>query len=178
MNKKTSHALFHSFCVRPDIRFEAQDENEEVILVLRAHPFTQIFWIINAFIMFLILFLLNVVLSMFFNSTQILFFNFFILAIIFSYLWFNFLSWYFNVGIITNHRVVDVDFSSIIYKEVTYANLGKIEDVSSKSAGFFSSIFNYGNIFIQTAGTEVNVEFFNVPRASEVAKIVNQLIHS
>jgi hypothetical protein len=72
--------------------------------------------------------------------------------------------------------VIDIDLHSILYKEVTMAVLGKIEDVTSKSGGFFSSIFNYGNVFVQTAGTEANVEFINIPRPSEVTKIINSLL--
>ena len=89
----------------------------------------------------------------------------------------NFLSWYFNVGIGTNHRVIDIDFHSLLYKEVTIALLEKVEDVTSKTSGFFSAIFNYGNVFLQTAGTEANIEFMNIPRPALIVKIVNQLVH-
>lgn len=95
---------------------------------------------------------------------------------ILSYIWFNFISWYFNVGIITNERIIDVDFHAVIYKEVTETILPKVEDVTAKSGGFFSAIFNYGNVFVQTAGTEANIEFHNVPKPAEVTKIINDLV--
>jgi hypothetical protein len=56
------------------------------------------------------------------------------------------------------------------------AVINKIEDVTSKSGGFFSSVFDYGNVFVQTAGTEANVEFMNIPKPSEVVKIINSLL--
>ncbi len=50
-----------------------------------------------------------------------------------------------------------------------------MEDVTAKSGGFFASIFNFGNVFVQTAGTEVNLEFHNIPRPAEVTRIINSL---
>lgn len=173
----SSHQVLHAFCVRPEISFEAQGDNEEVILVVRAHPITQLYWIINGFLFLIMLLGINYFIPHFLQSAQILFLNAMIISGIFTYLWINILSWYFNVGIITNQRVIDVDLSSIIYREVTYTNLGKIEDVTSKGGGFIASYFNYGNVFIQTAGTEVNIEFIDIPHPADVAKLVNQLMN-
>lgn len=172
---KPSHHLLHAFCIRPADRFETQHPEETVILVLRAHPFTQIPWIVNSFILFVILIILNFFLPSVFNTSQIIFGNVFGFACIFAYIWFNFLSWFFNVGIVTNERIIDVDFHSVIYKEVTEALLKKVEDVTVRSGGFFSSLFNYGHIFVQTAGTEANVEFYNVPQPAEATKIISDL---
>lgn len=176
-NIKESHRAFHSFCLRPKIRFDGQNKKEEVILILRAHPITQIYWVINGFILFTILILLNFILPTFLDYYRVLFFDIFGLMITFAYVWFNFLGWFFNVGMVTTERVIDIDFNNVIYKEVTIAMLRKIEDVTSKSGGFFSSIFDYGNVFVQTAGTEANIEFMEVPAPSQVAKIINQLLN-
>lgn len=80
------------------------------------------------------------------------------------------------MGIVTDRQIVDIDFNVIVYKEVTYTLLAHVEDVSSKSGGFFSSFFNYGNIFVQTAGSEINTEFLNIPYPQEASKIINELV--
>ncbi|MBI4226132.1 PH domain-containing protein [Candidatus Roizmanbacteria bacterium] len=175
-NLQPSHSFLHAFCVKPAYRFETQHPSEQVILVLRAHPITQLPWVINSFILLIILFFLNFLFLNFLSTSQTVFANFFGLAVIFAYIWFNFLSWFFNVGIITNERIIDIDFHAVIYKEVTETQLSKVEDVTAKSGGFFASVFNYGNVFVQTAGTEVNIEFINVPKPSDVTKIINSLI--
>lgn len=175
-NTNKDHQLLHAYCVYPDVRFETQAPAEEVILVLRAHPITQIAWVINTFILFILLFVLNFILPSFFNFRQILFINIFGIVIILSYAWFNFLNWFFNLGIITNQRVVDIDFHSIIYKEVTATRLDRIEDITSKTGGYFESFFDFGNVFVQTAGTLPNIEFLNVPHPSRVVEVINGLI--
>jgi len=171
-----SHKLFHSFCISPSTKFEGQNNDEIVILRLRAHPVTQIYWLINTVIITLTVILLNFLLPNFLEINQIIFFNLFAIGIIFAYFWFNLIGWFFNVGIVTNERIIDIDLSSVLYKEVTMALLKKVEDVTSKSGGFFSAVFDYGNLFVQTAGTEANVEFINIPKPAEAAKIINELL--
>ena len=171
-----NHKLFHSFCLYPEVKFETQENKEEVILVLRAHPITQIYWFLNGLFFIFILFLLNYFFPSFFNDAQIFFLNVLAIVFILSYLWLNFLNWFFNVGIVSNKRIIDIDFHGIIYKEVTVAQLNKIEDITSKGGGYFQSFFDYGDVFIQTAGTEANIEFKNVPYPSQVVTTINELI--
>ena len=173
---QTSHKLFHSFCIKPDTRFDTQGTDEEVILVLRAHPIILIPPLINGLVMFFILFFANFFLPSFLTLSHIFFINIFFLVFLANYLWFGFLNWYFNVGIITNKGIVDVDFNLVIYKETTYTLLDHIEDITAKSGGFLESVFDFGNLFIQTAGTERNTEFMNIPHPSAAAKIINSIV--
>jgi len=175
-NNHQSHYLLHSYCLHPNIHFETQGKNEKVILVLRAHPFTQLFWVFNTLVLVILLIVSNFLLPSFLNIRQLIFINVFGLIFALSYVWFNFLSWFFNVGIITTERVIDIDFSSVIYKEVTAAKLDRIEDITSKAGGYFESFFDYGDVFVQTAGTEANIEFLNVPKPSQVVETINGLL--
>ncbi|HEX7542570.1 MAG TPA: PH domain-containing protein [Patescibacteria group bacterium] len=173
-NKKSS--AFYSYCLNPQIKFDTYEEGEKIYLLLRSHPFTQIGWVLSSIFFFILLFVLNLFLQSFLNLGQILIINIFFIVFIFSYIWFNILNWYFNAGIVTSKRVIDIDFYAILYKEITVAQLGKIEDITVKSGGYFESLFNYGSIFIQTAGTEANVEFIDVPYPSEAIQIINKLL--
>ena len=173
---KPTSRFFHSFVTRPNVQFETQGDNEQIILLLRAHPITQIYWVVNAFLFFLFLILLNASLPSMIPQTPLAFFNFFFTVFILSYIWFNFLRWFFHVGLITTERIIDIDYTGILYKEVTEAKLSKVEDITSKSAGYFGSLFNYGDIFVQTAGEEANIEFLKTPAPSQIVKIINDLV--
>jgi membrane protein YdbS with pleckstrin-like domain len=163
------------FIRNPKISGDFKEKEEEVVLLVRSHPITQISWIINGVFIFLILLAFNYIFFPYISPPQQIFINFFTVIFIFSYWWFNFLSWYFNVGIITNKRIIDIDFYGLIYKEITSAKLEKIEDITVKAGGFLPSIFNFGNIFIQTAGTEINIEFINIPFPNKVRDLINNL---
>ena len=88
----------------------------------------------------------------------------------------NFLRWYFNIYVVTNERIVDIDFIHLLYKEFSEAQLTNVQDISYKRAGIFASLFNFGNVFVQTAGTFPNFEFLAVPRPSQVITIISELI--
>ena len=88
----------------------------------------------------------------------------------------KFLGWFFNVYIITDERVIDVDFYSLLYKQISDAGLDKIQDMTYRTNGIAGSVINYGDILIQTAGEQPNLEFEAVPRPAEVVKILNELI--
>ncbi len=175
-NQVQSHQALHSYCMYPDVSFDTQAADEQVILVLRAHPVTQISWIFNTFLFSVVLILVQFVLPDILALRQIIFFNFFAVVFILSYIWINFLNWFFNVGIVTDKRIVDIDFYSIIYKELTKAELDKVEDVTARSGGYFESFFNYGDILVQTAGTQENIEFINIPNPSGVIEVINGLL--
>jgi len=173
-NKKSS--VFYSYNLNPQINFETHGEGEKIILLLRSHPFTQLRWVLTSILFFILFFVFNFFPQSFFNLGQILIINLFFIVFILSYIWFNILNWYFNVGIITNKRVIDIDFYAVLYKEITNAQLGRIEDTTVKSGGYIESFFDYGSIFVQTAGTEANVEFINVPHPSDAVQIINKLL--
>lgn len=175
-NRVESHEALHSFCVRPKVKFDSQQQGEEVILVLRAHPITQLPWILNGIFLFLLFFFLSFFFSSALTPVQSFFLNLSIFIFILTYFWFNFLAYFFNVAVITTQRIVDIDFHAVIYKEVTEARLEKVEDITAKVGGYFASLFNYGNVFVQTAGATENTEFLNVPKPSEVVRIINELI--
>ncbi|MDO9027562.1 MAG: hypothetical protein Q7U68_01705, partial [Candidatus Roizmanbacteria bacterium] len=106
-NKKSS--VFYSYCLNPQINFDTHEEGEKIILLLRSHPFTQIGWILNSIFLFILILVLNFFIQSFFNLGQIIMINCFAAVVVLSYIWFNILSWYFNVGIVTNKRVIDID---------------------------------------------------------------------
>lgn len=176
MDKKhPTHSLFHAFCTYPDLRFENQHKGEEIILVLRSHPLTQLPWIFSSLILFFIPLVLNFILSQFLSMSQVIFINIFWYSFIFSYAFLNILNYLFNVGIVTGKRVIDLDFHLILHKESAAAAFDDVSDVTVRASGFIPSFFNYGNVFVQTAGTEQNIEFLSVPRPTQVAAIINRL---
>lgn len=177
MDLQTSrHRYLHALCTYPDVKFEAQETDEKVILVLRAHPITQLSWVIASIFAFIILVALNFFLPSVLDVRQIVFLNFFFVIIILSYIWLNILFYIFNVGIVSSKRILDVDFHSILYRETSESRLSNVEDITSRQAGYFGSFFHYGNVFVQTAGTEINIEFLNVPEPTEVVRIINSLL--
>lgn len=175
LTQKSSRYL-STFTVRPDINFDQQQPQEDVILLLRAHPVTQLPWIFNSVILTILLIVSLFIVGIVLTPVQTLFIFVFGILFILSYGWLNFLHWFFNVGIITTRRILDIDFSGITYKEVTETLLEKVEEITEKSSGYIGSIFNFGTLYVQTAGSNTNIEFDNIPDPSTAVRIINSLV--
>jgi membrane protein YdbS with pleckstrin-like domain len=171
-----THNPFASYCNYPEkVNFETKEEKEKIVLFLRQHPIVNLKWILIALVLILVpSFALG------FNN-NFLPGNFRFIAILCwylatsGYIFQNFLSWFFNVYIVTDERVVDVDFVNLIYKEVSDANIDKIQDVTYTMGGVARTFFNYGDVTIQTASEVPNFDFLAVPNPDKVVKILQEL---
>lgn len=163
------------FC--PDnLKFETMDSEEKVVLFLRKHWITNIPWMLMTAVMFLVpSFTSN--LSIFATIPDNFMFIFILIWYLISTAYFleSFLTWFFNVYIVTDERIVDIDFFNLIYKEVSDANIDKIQDVTYKMGGVVRTLFNYGDVLIQTASEVPNFEFLAVPKPDKVAKVLQDL---
>lgn len=83
--------------------------------------------------------------------------------------------YYLNIHIITSIRVVEIDQVGIFSHVVSELHIDKIEDVTSETNGLFGTIFDYGSVFVQTAGTKERFEFDNVPSPAAVEKLILDL---
>jgi len=169
---------FSSLLVLPrnNIRFETQEPEEEILMILRRHWLANIPW----FFIGLVLFFSPIVLRFFplltsFPSKYQLVFVIIWYLILLMYLFEKFMSWFFNMTIITDERIVDVDFINLTTKKVSDCDLDKIQDVSYTNSGAFGTIFNYGNVLVQTAAEVVEFIFEDVPRPAKVAEILQRL---
>lgn len=173
-----------SFAVDPiGVSFANQGENEQIHLFLRRHFITNIPWIVLSILLFFlppfVFPLLEGVLPLppSIKPTYTLILVLFYYIVVFGgVVLASFINWYFNVYIVTNERIVDVDFIHILYREVSSTRLNLIQDVTVKTGGVIRAVFNYGDILIQTAGTEVNFDFHAVPRPQEVARGIDKLM--
>jgi len=172
-----THNPLSAFDYFPDnVDFETRDRQEKIVLFLRKHPITNLRWILIASLLVLAPLLMSL-----FPILDFLPSNFQFIAVlgwflmITAYILENFLSWYFNVYLVTDERIVDIDFHNLIYKEVSDANIDKIQDVTYKMGGVARTFFNYGDVEIQTASEVPNFEFAAVPNPDRVAKILQDL---
>jgi len=170
------HRTLHSFCIRPNVHFENQGPQEEVLLTMRAHPVTLVPFLLNALIFLSLIFVSDFFIVHFLTSFQILYLNVFFMVFIFIYVWIGVVNWYFNIGIVSNQQIIDVDFSAIGNKELTRTKLSHVEDITVKTGGFFPGLFDYGNVFIQTAGTEINTEFMNIAHPSDAQHAIQNIL--
>lgn len=174
--------LFTTVSQHPDcLSFENKKQDEEIVLFLRAAFITNFGWI---FLTFLLAFaplilpfslqLINFTIPVSFQLSILLIIAYYLFVLQFAFT--NFITWFYNVGIITSKQVIDIDFSHVTYRNVAISTLDDIVDVEYNQGGFLLSIFDYGDIFIQTEGRKPNFEFYNVPQPQKVVNIIMNLL--
>jgi uncharacterized membrane protein YdbT with pleckstrin-like domain len=172
------HALA-SYCPRPlGVGFDLQHEDEQVLLMIRQHPIVNIPWIV-------ITILLTIAPFVFLPLVPILSFfpvKFHVIAFIgwylmvFGYALEQFLVWFFNIYIITDERVIDMDFYNLLFKRVSEAKIDRIEDITTANSGLLQSIVDFGDIQIQTSAEIPEIEFEKIPHPDRVQKLLSELI--
>lgn len=172
------HGKFSSFRFYPkDIDFESRSDDEKVVLLLRQHFIVNLKWMFIAIILFLVPGIASgfEILSSLPSGFPLVI-NMVWYLVSMAYVLENFLSWYFNVYIVTNERIIDVDFNNLIYKRISDATLDNIQDITYNMGGVVRTVFNYGDILIQTASEVSEFDFLAVPEPDKVVKIVNDLV--
>ena len=100
-----------SFLMVPHgINFETREKEEKVILFLRKHFITNIPWIFTGFIMLLtptVVMSLSILESVPSNFRFIFIMIWYLITT--AYILESFLTWFFNVYIVTDERIIDID---------------------------------------------------------------------
>jgi len=169
---------FSSSLVMPKIfSFTEKNDNETILLALRSHWFTNVPWVLTFIVMLFVPNLIGFVptISLAANLKIIISLSWYLIT--FAYAFEQFLSWYFDVFIVTDHRVVDIDFNNLLDKKFSEADLARIQDVTSRVSGVSQTIFNYGTVLIQTAAEKNELVFEKVPNPDKIVKVLQDLRH-
>ena len=171
--------FFSAFIPKPgNLRFETQQKKEKIVLLLRRHPITNIPWILLVILLVFTPFFIKPLISLDFipgNYQLILFLCWYLFTFAFAFE--RFLNWFFNVSILTDERVIDIDFPALLYRDITEAKIDKIQDVNIKTGGYVRSLFNFGDVVVQTAGAVPEICFEAVPDPQRVSQVINQLLY-
>jgi len=183
--RKEQKSSLASYVEKPaDVRFADQEHDEEILLLLRAHPITNLPWIL----LLLVLLILPLVLPRISGGTfldltslpvrtkTLLVFCWYLFSLGYGLL--SFLYWYFNVHLITTHRVVDLDYYGFLFYRLSEAPLYQIQDISYQVGGLFGIFFNYGDLYIQTAAEQREFDFLGIPNPAKVHDLLTDLVET
>ncbi len=177
---KEKRSFLNLFLIAPpDEGFDIQDKNEQIIIFVRPHWLTTIRWlattlgfiVLPALIKPLIPAEIYFFAGRFIEAGLILWYLFTL-----AYLLRNFLGWYYDVYFVTDERVVSVEFVNMMQKMVSDTRVDRIQDIALSQKGFFQSMFNYGDVLIQTAAEVSLFTFKNIPHPQSVVEALQRLI--
>lgn len=180
-------SILGSFVLTPqNLKFESQHEGEEVIVIGRRHPITNLWWLaIVSFAVFIPTVwesfpLFQSVSALTVTKITILWY----LGLLFYSIQ-NFLLWFYNIYIVTDERLVDVDFVGLLQKTVNVARFDDIVDVNYSQGGLADSIFNMGDVIVQTSSEQKTPDasgeasaftFESVAYPDKLAQVISKLV--
>ncbi len=162
--------------------FASQRDEETIYLVIREHP------IRIAIRLFFVIFLYGLGLTMHLTIPHLLpdlisevvasilnliFFVYYLGLLLGGLL--TFVYYYLSVQIITDMRMVDVDQSGLFGRKVTEIQIENVEEVTSTSHGILPTLFNFGNVTVQTSGAQIGFVFESVAHPEQIKKLILDL---
>mgnify|MGYP003418741146 CR=1 FL=1 len=149
--------------------FQGQHENEQILQVIHRHWFNILMHL--GFITLLACVLLGSLAALptlfpeiVSSDTQPFFL--FIQNTLLLFLWlYGFLVWvdyYFDVWIITNERIVNIEQKGLFVRHISELRFSRVQDVTSSVNGLIPTMLNFGDVSVQTAAEEERFLFRQV----------------
>jgi len=93
-----------------------------------------------------------------------------------AFIFLQWISYYFDIIIVTNKRVVDIVQEGLFNRRITEIPLLRVQDVTGEIKGFFQTLFGYGNVVVETAGEgTLNLKFKDIPNPLEISAKIQKL---
>lgn len=100
-------------------------------------------------------------------------------SLYYMFVWvFFFRSWldyYLDVWFVTNERIVSIEQKGLFSRTIAEQKLYRIQDVFAEVHGIIPTFLDFGNVTIQTAGTNEYFIFKEIPRPHQVARNIAKL---
>ncbi|TXI31639.1 MAG: PH domain-containing protein [Niabella sp.] len=162
--------------------FPSQQPNEKIVIAVREHWFrlvSKIFiiailsllpWVFETLIVGATVLDKSTTAMAIFNTLSSVYYLGLLVALFIVYI-----LYYLNFHVVSVERIVDIDQTGLLFREVSELNIETIEDVTSQKKGLLGNLFNYGTVFVQTAGATERFEFHNIANPEEITSIILKL---
>lgn len=159
--------------------FLGQEEGETVILLLRRHPFVILIRLFVYFLFALVPIIFIKVFPVLIIDPDISPIFLFLSSLWYLFLWsmaFYSLTMYtLDVWILTDKRIIDSTQHGFFNRTVSELYISRIQDISVNTAGVIPTVLKFGDLYIQTAGTEERFKFLQIPKPEEVKDKIMRL---
>lgn len=81
--------------------------------------------------------------------------------------------WSLNAMLITNQRIMYIQQQGFFHRTVSEITYDKIQDVRSVVHGLWSTLFHFGSVVIQTAGSSASLEMSGLKDPSDLQQLIS-----
>ena len=165
-----------------DIRLKDFKPDEHVVAVARKHWFVFFVEVLGLVILFLIPFFFIPFISVFIaaggGAVSVpagygLFFAGLWALILWQLLFARWTDFYYDVWIITNWRIIDIDQKGLFKRNVaTLLDLAHVEDITTETGSFFGTFLDYGTLQVQTAAARDEFYMIDIAHPRDIDRAI------
>lgn len=158
--------------------FPGQQEDEEVIIFQRRHWFVLLMWLLLPTLSLIPLSLMAWGVIRLLDPSrlvQALIWLFFMAPALGWFAWL-FLDWENDHYIVTNKRVLHIERVYFLYESRDEARLDRVQDVTVEIPDIVANLLYYGDVTVETAGTEGRIVFRAIAKPRKVQRRIFELI--
>jgi len=163
-----------------NVRKKKSEGHQEVVLCLEDH------WIVlvkpfigflSSIAIFFFLWMSSRIIngSFLLLSDFLLLFAFAIVIVGINRMFIALLDWELSSWIITTKRVIDFQFSPYLENDVTFIDIDKIDEIEKKKHGFWSNLFNYGDVYMNISASPVPIVFHYIPQPGKFVNLIESI---
>ncbi len=141
--------------------FEGQHDDEKILEVFRRHPITMRRGLIGLLLLMLLGF---IPVTIWPTNLDLLWLVLGGLILGSLYMFYEWISWYYSIYIITDQRFVQVGQKGLFNRTIVDLGLDKIQNVNSQIAGLQQTMLGFGTIIIQTFVGDLVLEKIHHPQ--------------
>ncbi len=93
---------------------------------------------------------------------------YYLIAIAFAFV--SWVSFYYNVYIVTKDEIIEITQVGFFGRKISQLSLLRVQDITSHIKGFLPTLFDYGDVLVETAGEQSeNFLLKDVPNPQEIS---------
>jgi uncharacterized membrane protein YdbT with pleckstrin-like domain len=149
--------------------FPGQHDGEQVLHIVHRHWFNLAAHFFVVFLLLFISFGSILIFSILFpeavsgkRAVLISFMENSFLLFIWLYSFLLWIDYYFDVWIITNERIINIEQKGLFVRHISEVDFARIQDISTSITGIVATLLNFGDLSIQTASENERVTFRQV----------------
>lgn len=158
--------------------FDGQETGEKVFLLVRRHPFYILMKFLFSFIAIVIPLYIASLYAPYLITRNLASLTLFVLSIWIMLIWllffYHFTMYTLDVWIITDRRIIDSTQHGFFNRTTSELHINRVQDISVNINGVLQTALHFGDVQVQTAGTEERFKFIQVPNPE---KIKNEIMH-
>jgi hypothetical protein len=159
--------------------FEGIHHDEETVLIIRRHWFAPTMMVISLILAAIVPLIAILILGALygflgFGGIVTLAYTIYLLSIWFG-IFYTLMLYSLDVWIVTNLRIIDSRQHGFFSRTVSELPLPKVQDITVEVEGVIETFLNFGDIKVQSAGTEERFIFLEIPNPAQVKDRILQL---